>query len=1177
MAVRANNISIHIITWNCRGFRGKRAPLQLLLPTLSPTPQVLLLQDTATQATLPSYSSTHSDTTNAPRASTLVHRALTYKTHYITSDTPCVITEIIHHTHTIPSIFIANIYHPPSQPMASLDSLFRELHRLAGKHPLLIGGDLNSQHTDWGYKTTTHRGRRLWLLMQNLQLSVHNNFQTPTRIGNSVSMDTSPDLVLSRSLRTVTWTRTQHTLGSDHYIIQVTVPFKPPRHTYMTHKLIKWDALRAARTTRADNPITDINDWVESLQTDIQHHTQLIETTTDTPTLDNRLAHLWDAYHSLLERWKRGKHNRTLKKRLATLQSQIQIHSEELCRSNWGQVCDDIAGRLTTKRAWHLLRHLLDPSHTKTTTQHHVTRLIHAHMDNPNDLLDTLRDTYTSPGIPTSLPSYTGQPNAELDTDITEAEVRAALLTLRTKSAPGADLITNTTLRNLDDKSITRITEYFNQCWKEGTLPQSWRHAKVMFIPKPNKPLTLQNLRPISLTSCLGKLFEHVVLARLSQHMTDRDLYPHSMVGFRPHLSTQDAMLQITHDIFDPLIPGHTKAVLALDLSKAFDRVEHHAILTALSPLNVGTRTYTYIQAFLTARTAELQFGPLTHPTYTLKSVGTPQGSVLSPFLFNITLIPLARQLATVPHLKHTLYADDITLWSTHGSDGDIQDTIQTAANLTQNYAVSVGLTCSPEKSGLLCIRPKSRNSPSPPIVIELDGRSVPEVDTLRILGMHIQSDGKNTNTIRRLKQVAGAISHLIRRVSGRYRGMKEGDLCRLIHAFVLSRVLYCTPYLQLSRRDTETLDALIRRAYKVALHLPISTPTDRLLKLGLHNTIGELIDAHRQAQYLRLTQTDTGRHILHSLGIQIPANDPTLLPIPRPLHRELLITPLPRNMHPDHHDKRRRARAKTLHLCYGAEPDAVWVDAACVGDEAVAAVVDHNLSPIGTHTLPPDTSPEAAEEAAIALAIVNTEARYVLSDSKTAILNFARGRVHVPAFCILDSPAATPPRQVELIWVPAHCGNPGNEAANLLARGSLNRAPAASDLGFTKDRAHTFNELTQAYRAARQLYPPPHKSLSNRQATLWRQLQTHTLPSPLILSHYHPLFLTSACTLCPEPHASAIHILSHCPADPPPRALEHLKTWEDWETLLRSEDPVEQTMAADRAASVMDHHQMNA
>ncbi|KAH8038245.1 hypothetical protein HPB51_000122 [Rhipicephalus microplus] len=81
----------------------------------------------------------------------------------------------------------------------------------------------------------------------------------PTRIGNRVSMDTSPDLVLSRSLSTVTWTITQHTLGSDHYNLQITVPFKPPRHIPRTHNLIEWDALRAARTTRTDNPITNIN------------------------------------------------------------------------------------------------------------------------------------------------------------------------------------------------------------------------------------------------------------------------------------------------------------------------------------------------------------------------------------------------------------------------------------------------------------------------------------------------------------------------------------------------------------------------------------------------------------------------------------------------------------------------------------------------------------------------------------------------------------------------------------------------------------------------------------------------------------------------------------------------------------------------------------------------------
>ncbi|XP_070380778.1 uncharacterized protein [Dermacentor albipictus] len=322
--------------------------------------------------------------------------------------------------------------------MASLESLLRSVHRLAGKHPLLVGGDFNSQHTDWGYKTTTHRGRRLWLLLQNLHLTVH-NFLTPTRIGNSVSMDTSPDLVLTHSLRGVTWTRTQHTLGSDHYIIQVTVPYKQPRHTYMTHKLINWDSFRATRAARSDTPISDIDTWVKSLQDDVQCNTKLIETPTETPTLDTRLAHLWEAYHSLLERWKRNKLNRTLKKRLAALQTEIQQHSEELCRSNWGQICDGIAGNLSTKRAWQLLRHLIDPMQTKTATQHHVTKLVDAHKDNPDRLIDTLQRTYTSPGIPTCLPPYTGQANPTLDTDITETEVRAALLTLRTSSAPGAD------------------------------------------------------------------------------------------------------------------------------------------------------------------------------------------------------------------------------------------------------------------------------------------------------------------------------------------------------------------------------------------------------------------------------------------------------------------------------------------------------------------------------------------------------------------------------------------------------------------------------------------------------------------------------------------------------------------------------------------------------------------
>lgn len=95
MAGRDTSTHLSLIQWNCRGFRGKRAPLQLLIPALPAIPKLLLLQDTQHQAKLPSYHAVHSDPTDTPRVSTLIHRTLTYQEHTITSSTPCVLIELI--------------------------------------------------------------------------------------------------------------------------------------------------------------------------------------------------------------------------------------------------------------------------------------------------------------------------------------------------------------------------------------------------------------------------------------------------------------------------------------------------------------------------------------------------------------------------------------------------------------------------------------------------------------------------------------------------------------------------------------------------------------------------------------------------------------------------------------------------------------------------------------------------------------------------------------------------------------------------------------------------------------------------------------------------------------------------------------------------------------------------
>lgn len=97
-------------------------------------------------------------------------------------------------------------------------------------------------------------------------------------------------------------------------------------------------------------------------------------------------------------------------------------------------------------------------------------------------------------------------------------------------------------------------------------------------------------------------------------------------------------------------------------------------------------RTYNYVRAFLSDRTATLGIGPLRSDTFRTPPKGTPQGSVISPLLFNIALLKLPPLFQTIPRLHHALYADDLTLWTTTGSPGTQQDILQQAIDTILAY-----------------------------------------------------------------------------------------------------------------------------------------------------------------------------------------------------------------------------------------------------------------------------------------------------------------------------------------------------------------------------------------------------------------------------------------------------------------------------------------------------------
>ncbi|KAG0410165.1 hypothetical protein HPB47_012719 [Ixodes persulcatus] len=140
----------------------------------------------------------------------------------------------------------------------------------------------------------------------------------------------------------------------------------------------------------------------------------------------------------------------------------------------------------------------------------------------------------------------------------------------------------------------------------------------------------------------------------------------------------------------------------------------------------------------------------------------------------------------------------------------------------------------------------------------------------------------------------------------------------------------------QLEKDNQETKDSLRLVGETLQQILQRLTALDRLaaleatlLQLGLHNTLDELTEAHRRMQELRLARTNAGRVVPRRLGINAAPLNAGTRKIPSNVRKTITVKPLPKNMHPAHHEGRRRARAQALAKRFEGRTDVVYVDAA--------------------------------------------------------------------------------------------------------------------------------------------------------------------------------------------------------------------------------------------------------
>ncbi|KAH7933674.1 hypothetical protein HPB49_015615 [Dermacentor silvarum] len=252
-------------------------------------------------------------------------------------------------------------------------------------------------------------------------------------------------------------------------------------------------------------------------------------------------------------------------------------------------------------------------------------------------------------------------------------------------------------LRNLATSEQRRLLDCYNNIWWSGQVPEAWRTAIVAPILKSNKPANeLSSYRPVSLTSAACKVMEAIALARLEWVARACGFLADQQTGFRRRRCTADSIADVVSTLEDARASGDLAMLLLIDVKGAFDGLPHAVVQQALDLLGIGGNLRRFLSSFLNDRTLRVRVG---HARSTPRPVaaGVPQGSVVSPFLFNLALARLPAALPTDPHYKVecTIYADDIALWvrGPPQSSRHVCLALQRALDTTAAYLGSIGLS----------------------------------------------------------------------------------------------------------------------------------------------------------------------------------------------------------------------------------------------------------------------------------------------------------------------------------------------------------------------------------------------------------------------------------------------------------------------------------------------------
>ena len=417
-------------------------------------------------------------------------------------------------------------------------------------------------------------------------------------------------------------------------------------------------------------------------------------------------------------------------------------------------------------------------------------------------------------------------PNSFYLTPTTVEETLREISKLDTNKAGGDDNLKPSLVKENKDILADKITFLINLSFKTGDVPDKLKLAKVIPIFKKNNRHDPNNYRPISLLSVINKLMEKLMFKRISKFIEKYNILYEYQFGFRKDHSTTLAIMEIHENIINTLVKGSYIAGLYLDLSKAFDTVDHEILVSKLEHYGIRGPPLKWFHSYLKNRT-QYTLANGTKSDVRNINYGVPQGSVLGPLLFLLYTNDMPNCLPE-SH-KTRLFADDSNIFITSQSPYTLKNELKTAIGRILRWLEDNKLTVNLNKTQYSIFQTKNMNIPDWLNNIKINNNTIKRVHSARFLGIILDEKLKWDDHV---KQLSESLTQIINAFKIIKNYVPEDKKRMLYYAYIYSRIQYgIEMYGTASKKLIKKVQTKQNRAIKVLHNKNFYTPTTQLHK----------------------------------------------------------------------------------------------------------------------------------------------------------------------------------------------------------------------------------------------------------------------------------------------------------------------------------------------------------